>query len=153
MFNFLAGINPILGLAGTLFGAKMTGDAGVEQQSQYDRESKEYKQAQQSNTLEAADNHLRRLADLQSVIDTNIAISAILGRDASDRSLKALKEKTKRMAEEDINISDFQYFVQGERYGDLARESTRKGIAARQAANMQAMSTVFNGLTNFSKVR
>ena len=116
MFNFLAGINPILGLAGTLFSAKHTIDAGREQQAQYDRESKEYKQAQQSNTLEAADNHLRRLADLQSVIDTNIAISAILGRDASDRSLKALKEKTKRMAEEDMNISDFQYFVASLKY-------------------------------------
>lgn len=153
MFSFLAGMNPILGLAGSLISASATRAAGREQQAQYDRESKEYRQAQQSNTLEAADNHLRRLADLQSVIDTNIAISAILGRDASDRSLKALKEKTKRMAEEDINISDFQYFVQGQRYGDLAREATRKGIAARQAANMQAMSTVFNGLTNFSKVR
>ena len=143
----------LFGLFGSFLSASSAIREGKERRRQYEQEAKEFELEKTQTEIQGLEAHNMRLAQLDEASDMNSAMFGQLNRDeSSDRSIRAFKKKQQDIATKDVKTSDTKYHFASLKLTRAADESRRKGIAAESAARAKAMSTLFSGLNNYSKV-
>ena len=96
--------------------------------------------------LSALQDHNARMANLQSVLNANIAIAGISGRDTgSDRSFKAIQERARKEISDDSNRAYYQYLMGQSGMEQQKQMVLEKGRNMARAYNYQAFGTLFSG--------
>jgi len=117
----------LFGLFGSFLSASSAIKEGKERRRQYEQEAKELELERTQTEIKGLESHNLRLAAFDEANNMNSALFGFANRDeTADRSIRALTR--------------------------ASAESKRKGFAAEQAARTKAMSTLFSGINNYSKV-
>ena len=98
------------------------------------------------NRLRALQEHNIRLANLQTFLNTNQAISGVSGRDISqDRSLKALQEKAKREMATEVGRARVQELATIGKLSQAQQIAGERGRNRARAFRYQAFGSIISG--------
>ena len=117
------------------------------------RQAALYKQEQRVNELETLQRHNDRLNSYDAAVSTNNAWFASLGRDASDRSVRAFLDKQRDVAYTDVTRSDLQGAMEGRKLQLQADLSLARGRAAQRASQLSALSSLTSGLFQYQQIK
>tara|TARA_R100001443_G_scaffold16036_2_gene25850 strand:+ start:3047 stop:3490 length:444 start_codon:yes stop_codon:yes gene_type:complete len=143
----------LFGLFGSFLSASSAIKEGKERRRQYEQEAKELELERTQTEIKGLESHNLRLAAFDEANNMNSALFGFANRDeTADRSIRAFKKKQKEVASQDVKTSDMQTRFASLKLTRASAEAKRKGFAAEQAARTKAMSTLFSGINNYSKV-
>jgi len=140
-----------------LFGTAISAFSSIQQgraaRADAQRQAAMYEAERVNNKLEALQRHNDRIAAYDSARATNNAWFAFIGRDASDRSVKAFLEKQKEVAYTDVARSDLQGFMDDDKLRMQAGFARARGRAAYQAGLLGAASSITSGLFKYQQIK
>jgi len=140
----------LLGTGISAFAAIQQGNAA---RADAQRQAAMYEQERRINELETVQRHNDRLNQYDAALSTNTAWFAFLGRDASDRSVRAFLDKQKEVAYTDVTRSDLQGFMEGQKLRTQADLAISRGRAAQRASQLSALSTIASGLFRYQQIK
>lgn len=123
----------------------------IQQEAEFNRYQLQLKARQ--TKIEAAQRSNQRIADFNSAQNNNEAFFAFLGRDSSDRSVKAFMAKQKDIAYKDANQITSQGFMEASQALMAGNMETVKGQNALRAGYLGAASSVVSGIYRYQKTK
>jgi|TARA_E500000318_G_scaffold1125_2_gene1461 hypothetical protein len=142
-----------LQIIGTAISAYSTIQGGRAARADANRQAALYEREKQLNKLETLQRHNDRLNQYDAALATNTAWFSFLGRDASDRSVRAFLDKQKEVAYTDITRSELQGFIEGERLGMQADLVRTRGRNQQRASQLSALSSITSGLFRYQQIK
>lgn len=148
----------MFGLTGLqIFGSALSAFSSIQQgnaaRADAQRQAALYEQERQLNKLETLQRHNDRLNQYDAALATNTAWFAFLGRDASDRSVRAFLDKQRSVAYTDVARSDTQGFMEGQKLQMQGQLALSRGRAAQRASQLTALSSFTSGLYRYSQIK
>lgn len=141
----------------TLLGTTISAYAAIQQgnaaRADAQRQAALYEQERRVNKLEVLQRHNDRLNQYDAALATNTAWFSFLGRDASDRSVRAFLDKQRDVAYTDITRSDLQGYMEDKKLGMQADLTIARGRSAQRASQLNALSTISSGLFRYQQIK
>jgi len=109
----------------------------------------QYEQSARQTEIEALERANVRLRQFETATSSNIAFQAFLGRDPSDRSMKAFMDRQKEIAYSDVQSIGSQGMMQASQQRSMAGMEASKGRAALMQGYLGAGSAIASGFWRY----